>query len=415
MKEGSSGKLLKNTFYLYLVTVVKLVAPLITLPYLTRVLSVSAYGTVSFVKAYCTYVMLFIDFGFLLSATKNIVQCKNDAAKIGVIGGDTIVEKTILTAIALAATIPLCFIMPILKSNIAFTLLYFSSCAATIGIIDFLYRGIEKMEYVAIPFTLSKIIVILLTFILIKSDDSLLLMPVLELTGNITAAIVSIAFLRSLGIKLSISGEETWIRDLKDSGVYFLSNFATTFFGALTTIFVGLFMSSTEVAIWSVSMMVVSAVKAMYSPISNSLYPHMIVTKDLKLINRVAGYLTIPLVIGCTIIVIYGEPIMAVFASEKYIESAKVLVYLIPVFVFSLYSMLYGWPVLGSINKRNETTATTAIAALVQLIGLISLVCLNAFNLYSLAICCGLSEAILLITRLIILIRNRHMFSKSNQ
>ena len=75
--------LLQNTIWLYVVTGVKLVAPLVTLPYLTRALSIGAYGTVSYVKAYCTYVQLLIDFGFLLSATSQIVMARNDMGTIG--------------------------------------------------------------------------------------------------------------------------------------------------------------------------------------------------------------------------------------------------------------------------------------------------------------------------------------------
>ena len=61
---------INNTIALYAMNIVKLIFPFLTLPYLTRVLSTSGYGVVTYVKAVIVYAQLFIDFGFMLSATK---------------------------------------------------------------------------------------------------------------------------------------------------------------------------------------------------------------------------------------------------------------------------------------------------------------------------------------------------------
>ena len=68
----------KNIILLYGFSIAKILFPLITLPYLTRVLSVEKYGVVAYVKSIMTYMQLVIDFGFMLSGTKEIVQTKDD-------------------------------------------------------------------------------------------------------------------------------------------------------------------------------------------------------------------------------------------------------------------------------------------------------------------------------------------------
>lgn len=409
-KRGRQG-LLQNTIWLYIVTGVKLIAPLVTLPYLTRVLSMGAYGTVSYVKAYCTYVQLLIDFGFLLSATRQIVIADGDLRKIGAVAGDTIVEKGLLSIAGLAATLIACLAVPILRDSFQFTIMYYLSCVMTIGILDFLYRGIERMQYVAIPFVVTKAISVFLTFVLVHSDSDMLLIPILEIIGNGAAAFISISFLRGMSIRLTFTTPKKWLSDLADSFIYFISNFATTFLGALTTLIAGILLSSEDVAIWSVCMMVLSAAKAMYSPISNSLYPRMLQTKDLQLINRICIALTIFLVLGCGILLFFAEPIITAFAGEKYIQSAYILKWLTPSFVFSFYSMMYGWPVLGAIGKRDETTVTTVLAALFQALALGVLIVVGKFSLVSLSICCGLSEGVLLLLRIAAIIKNKAAFS----
>ena len=91
-------RLVKNTMFLYIMTFVKLVLPLITLPYLTRVLSKDAYGVVSYVKSCMAYVQLIIDCGFILSATKEVVEIFNSGdadvnKKLGRVVGNVYAAK----------------------------------------------------------------------------------------------------------------------------------------------------------------------------------------------------------------------------------------------------------------------------------------------------------------------------------
>lgn len=400
-----SKKVLKNTIWLYLFTIVKLVVPLLILPFLTRKLSVSTYGVVSFVKAYCVYVQLIIDFGFLLSATKKIAIANGNKINIGIICGDTLVEKSILSIGTIIITSILCFIVPIFKQEPFFTLLYCLSCVTSIGVLDFLYRGIEKMEKVAVPICVAKVLSVLIVIVFVNSDKELLLIPLSEIAVNIIASILSIWFLRDEKIKIIVSNFTNWVKDLKTSGIYFLSNFATTILGAMTTLVVGVILSNQEVAFWSICMLFVSAAKAMYSPIGNSLYPYMVRSRDLKYVNKIALILSFPLMLSVLFIYLYGDNFIVFIVGEKYEQMPEIIKWFIPVLIFSFYSTLYGWPVLGAINKISETTKTTVLSGLIQLLGVYLLISSNVFSLINLAICCSCSEGCLFLFRLFLIVK----------
>ena len=212
---------IKNTSSLYILNIVKLLFPLLTLPYLTRVLSLDAYGMVTYVKALIAYVQLVIDFGFMLSATKNIVNACANPSKIGRIVGDTLAEKIFLSIISILIYSILMWQIPIMRENILFSVLYLLATVTNIFIFDFLFRGIEKMHAVAIPYVVSKTIITVLTFIVVKDDSSILWIPILEGVGNLVAAVVSYGFLHHYGIKLSFSDLPVWVKDLKESFIYF--------------------------------------------------------------------------------------------------------------------------------------------------------------------------------------------------
>lgn len=399
MKHSNKMSLLKNTLALYLMNIVKLVFPLLTLPYLTRTLSTDAYGVVTYVKALIVYVQLFIDFGFMLSATKEIVFAAEDNKKTGRITGDTLAEKGMLAIFVTLLFIIAVLFIPILNQNKLFGLLYLMSALVTIFMFDFMFRGLEKMHLIAIPYIVAKSITTFLTFVMIHGDAELLLIPALEIVGNIVAVLISLYFVRKIGIKISFSSYQKWIKDLKKSFIYFVSNFATTVFGALTTVIAGFYLSMSNIAFWGVCMQILSAAKALYNPITNSLYPHMLRGIDLKLIKKINIVMIIPMTIGSAIVVFESETVMQMLGGDKYIIAGNILRVLLPAFIFSFYSMLYGWPVLGAMGKVKETTTTTIFASFVQVCGLVILILSNRFSLFGLAITNSLSEIMLFIAR----------------
>lgn len=402
--------LVKNTGMLYLLTLAKILLPLVTLPYLTRVLSTNSYGMVAYVKAFMTYVQLFIDFGFVLSATKKVVYASDNKSKLGRIILDTIIEKLILAMGTFIILVGCISFIPILNENALFVILYFISIVLSIFLVDFYFRGIERMEMVAFPYVISKTISTLLTVILIKSDADVLLIPIMEIFGTFIACVVVIAILFKSKLNFAISNIKVLWNDIRESSVFFISNFATTFLGSFTTIVAGATLQSSEIAYWSVCMQLVSAIKILYSPITNSLYPSML-QEPKKRILKMTMIIIMPVVVfGCVVTFLFSNKIIFILGGAKYVAAGAILRYLVPVLLFSFPSLLFGWPALGAIGKERENTITTIISALFQLSIIFVFFVFNIMTLKMLAISCSISEFILFITRYYVYRKNIFMF-----
>lgn len=395
-----NNNMINNTIMFYLMTVAKIIFPLITLPYLTRILSVDSYGVVSFVKSYMVYIQLVVDFGFSLSSVKDIVEANNDKKRIGIITGQTILAKLILSAISLVATLILCPFIPLLGNNLLYTLLSFFVIFLSSFLMDFLFQGIEKMHVMTISFVIMKLISTSLTLVLVKSDLDILWIPMLDIISSIIAIIFTLREVHKYKISIKIKTLKKSIELIKESSVYFISNFATTAFGALNTLLIGIAMDSTQVAYWSVALQLIAAVNAMYSPIVNGIYPQMVREKSLLLIKKIL-YIFMPIVfVGCTVFFISAKFIVLIVSGEEYLYSVTVLRYLIPILLISFPVMVTGWPTLGAIGKAKETTITTTVTAVAQVLGLIVLMLINKFTLINVAILRCLTELLMLILRI---------------
>ena len=397
---------------LYIMNIAKLVFPLITLPYLTRVLSVDCYGVVSYVKATMVYAQLVIDFGFMLSGVKAIAETREDMNKVGVITGNIVTAKGMLALAAFAFIIAAAFLIEILRENMLYTILAFIPILLYIFLLEFLFRGLELMHVIAVRYVIMKSISVGLTLVMVKGDSDILWIPILDILSSLVAVALTLWEVKKLGIKVSFaeSVKGGW-DSLKTSSVYFISEAATTVFGALNTVLVGIFMDKADVAYWAVCLQLVSAVRAMYTPINNGIYPQMIKTKDINIIRKTVKVFLPIVIIGCLIVLIFAEQILVIAGSAKYAAAAPVMRCLVPVLFFSFPAMLLGWPTLGALDKVKETTKTTLAAAFVQIAGLAALGLTGNFEIMLVALMKSFTEMRLMGFRLRYCLKYRGEFA----
>jgi len=403
----------KNTMLLYMLTFAKMVFPLITLPYLTRVLTKDSYGVVTYVKSCMTYLHILVDFGFLYSAVKDIVNCNGDKLKIGIATGEVLVGRVLLGALSLVCAVILCFVIPILRDYFLFTMLSAVAVALTAFLLDYLFRGLEKMHVLTIIFVIMRGLTTALTFIFVKSDKDLLVIPILDIVGNIMAVIVSLCFLYRCKIKIKFPQLKNVFLRLKESAIYFISGIATTAFTALVTLLIGIFITDlTLIAYWGVSIQLINAVVSMYDPIMKGIHPQMVKHKNIKFIGKVLCLFMPIVLVGCLICFFFPETIITIIAGEKYIDAVPIFRGLIPVMLLSFPSMLMGWPSLGAINKEKQVTFSTITSALFQIIVLGIFILFDIFTMTAVIILRSVTEFVLMAIRGYFVLKYKNAFKE---
>lgn len=390
---------LKNIIMLYGMSISKIIFPLLTLPYLTRVLSVESYGVVSYVKAVMQYLQIAVDFGFMLSGTKDIVNAKNDHEKLEKEVGDILLARILLAAAAFVALLGMIVVIPLLRTNIGYTLLAFVTVFLSVFLFDYFFQGIEKMQVIALRFATMRGIATAMTFVFVHSDKDVLLVPLLDAVGSLVAVLLVFIELKKENITIHFSGFKAAWKKLRDSFVYFASNMATTAFGALNTLLIGAFLPATEVAYWSVCMQLIGAVQTMYTPIIDGVYPEMIRTKRWDFIKHLL-MIFMPIVFAGSAFSIAVAPyVLQIVGGKQYVAATPLFRLLVPVLIFSFPAVVLGWPTLGALNKAAQVTKTTIISAIVQLGGLLGLIVTGRFTVLWIAVFRCITEFVLLVSR----------------
>ena len=334
-----------------------------------------------------------------MSATKDIVNYKNNKEKLEYVVGDTLLARIILGVIGLIIILILSFALPILRNNVLYTVLSYVVVFESVFLMDFLFRGLEKMHIITIRFILMKVISTVLTFVFIKNDSNLLWIPVLDIISSFIAIVLVFAEIKKIDLKMKFSGIKNVMKSIKNSFVYFISNVASTSFNALSTIIIGIYVSPTEVAYWSICMQIIGTIQACYSPISDGIYPEMIRSKNINLIKKILKIFLPIITVGCIATFFLAKPVLMILGGEKYLPGVPILQMLIPNLFVGFLAIIYGWPTLGAIGKEKEATKTTIYAIMVHILLLVILILTKNFTLYTIAVVRVITEFVLFGTR----------------
>lgn len=406
-------RIINNTIMLMIFNTTKIIMPFITLPYLTRVFTTDTYGVVTYAKTVMTYMQIFVDFGFVLSATKDIVNTKGDKEKMATVIGDTMLARVILGLIGFVIVLILCLALPILRANMLYTILSYNVVFLSIFLMDFLFRGIEKMHVITIRFIVMKTISTVLTFFFIKNDSDVLWIPILDILSSGVAIALVFWEIKKMKVGIKLTKVKNALKSIKDSFVYFLSNVASTSFNALSTIIIGIFISATDVAYWGVCMQIIGTIQACYTPISDGIYPEMIKSKNINLIRKVIKIFLPIVTLGCILAYFLAKPGLWILGGDDYLAAVPIFRILIPTLFFGFFAIIYGWPTLGVVGKTKETTMSTVISIVVHIILLGVLVLTNSFTLVNIAIVRTITEIVLFGTRYVFYRKYRKLFNEA--
>lgn len=392
----------KNALWQYGLQAAKYVLPLITLPYLTRVLEPEGYAFYAYVVSFMAFAQVLVDFGFNLSGTKRIAAAASTGEESRVVGAVT-QARLVLCLVAGALVMVVAHFLPMTRGHALYVFIAFLAVCGKGLLPDFLFQGHEQMGPITTRFLVSKGLSTALTFVFVRSMGDILWVPVLDVLSNGVALAWSFAAARRrFGTSVAWVPMGEALRELGSSGLYCFSNMAASVFSGFTTLLIGAVVEDASlVAYWSLSMTAVSAVQSLYTPVTNSLYPHMVNTADWRYARRLALLAAPAVLAGTVAFALLADPIMLVLGGAGYAGGAWVLAWVSPVLFFSFFAMLLGWPVLGAAGKVAEVTKSTVTSALFCIAALLAAAALGAATLQVVCVIRCATEALLFLVRFV--------------
>lgn len=397
----------KNTLWQYGLQILKYLFPLLLIPYLTRILGTEGYAVYAYVLSFMGVVQTIADFGFTLSGTKKVVDLRGDTAALSrLVGAITVARLMLLCGLFFCVMVVTRFI-PIMAENTVYVIWAFFATAGRTVLPDFIFQGNERMGPLTTRYFASKGVQVALTILLVRGPGDLILVAV----ADVLSEIVDIAWSyraqkRMFGVGIARPTFKESFEELRVSAIYCVSNVSSSLFSGFTTVIIGLAITSkTDIAFWSLALTTVNAVQSLYTPIANSLYPHMIKNRDFGFARKLALVALPVLVLGIVAYCALSKPIMLVLGGPEYVGGAHVMWMISPIFIFSFYGILIGWPVLGAMGHVKELTVSTLFTGIVNVVSLLALYLAGLITLDVICVARWGCDALLLLVRVFMLWR----------
>jgi O-antigen/teichoic acid export membrane protein len=269
-------RLRQNIIALGFVQLGNYLVPLLTLPYLTRVLGAEAFGRVVFVQTVMAFFVLWVDFGFSWSATRHISEHRDDAQEISRTFSVTWLAQWVLLVFGALLLAVLVFCLPSMRKDAD---LYFWGFGLVIGQVLFpiwLLQGLENMKLVALLQLASKLLSLPLLFWLVRgADDGALTLVFLSSVSLLSGVFSIVWIVRQRMVWWCRPSRSELMAVFRAAGVLFLSRLSISLYTSLVPLVVGLVAGSTQLAYFNLADKVKTLVQSLLNPVSQALFPRM--------------------------------------------------------------------------------------------------------------------------------------------
>ncbi len=339
--------IMQDTLWVTVLQGLNYLIPLFVWPYLIVVLGAEGFGIVGFALSFVQFLMLVVDFGFNLTATKQIATADSQDA-IDAVSSATLYAKMLLFGVAvIIGTVVLC--LPQFAVYRVAVAVLLPMLLSSVFSMQWLYQGTGHIRRLWIINSACRLVIIPLTFVIVKGAADVLAAVGIQAAAYFASALAGLVW--ALRKRLFVFRRSSWqaVRaSLRESLPLFVSTATSSVYAMLLVVVLGYFAATQEVGLYSaVEKIIRVACYALLIPALQVCYPQIskLAATDkqaaLRMVRLLCGGLVaVMMVIGC-VLFFGGEQLMALMGKD-YTGSAQLfrIMAFIPVFV--VISGVYG-------------------------------------------------------------------------
>lgn len=344
------------------------VLPLITFPYLISVLGAEKFGIISFAQAVSQYLVVITDYGFNLTATRQISVHREDPHQVSMIFSSVFTVKLLLLVLSVLVYLPIVLLVPQLQENSDVFLLYLGWVVGYTLFPIWLFQGLEKMKFITFVNVLAKLLFTVSIFIFVKEENDFALVPLLQSFGFLVAGVISlgIAF-QSLNVKFKLVSFKALAEQFREGWHVFVSSVTINFYRNTNIVLLG-FLTGDNVIVgyYSIAEKIVKVIQSISNPVSQALYPFFskkfsqnTVRQSVQTLFKLLKVYGISLGIVSILLFITAEPLLKAFVKEYHPALLLDIRILSSVILFGGLNYLVG--IIGLINLGQKKTFTLGV------------------------------------------------------
>lgn len=362
----------KNYIYNLIYQILVMIIPLITTPYLSRVLGAENIGIYSYTLSITTYFILFGSLGVAMYGQREIAYVQDDKDK----RSKAFYEIFIMRIITLFISLIIFYITFCIKGeyNVYYKILILEIIANAIDI-SWYFQGLEEFKKTVIRNTIVKLISVVCIFVLVKNNNDLNKYFAIYVLSNVIGNLSLWLYIPKYTSKVKLN-ELKVIRHLKPTIILFIPQVATQIYTVLDKTMIGAIIADkSEVGYYEQAQKIIKLLMTIATSLGTVMMPRIAATYSKGNKEKVREYmntsfsfimlLAFPLMFG---IISVANKFVPLFYGNGYEKVIPIMCIISPIIIFIGLSNVTGTQYLLPTKQQNKYTISVVMGAVVNFI-----------------------------------------------
>ena len=361
-KEGRT--VFANFGYLSLLQVAGYVFPLISMPYLARVIGADGFGKIAFASAIVVWIQTISDWGFNLTATRDVAQNRDNKELVSRIFSNVLWARSVLTLLSGIILLLVVLLVPYLRENADIIFVTFLLVPGYILFPEWFFQAIEKMKYTTFFNLFLKLVFTVAVFVFIHKREDYLMQPLLTTIGYLLCGIGALYLIfKKWGYSLYKPQWGEIFKTIRNSTDVFINNLMPNLYNSFSVMLLGFFGGSTANGIYDGGNRFPSIFYQFQSVLSRAFYPFLSRRPDKH--SFYAKLNIVSALVGSVILVLMSPLIIKIMLGDEFEKSVVVMQILSFSVVFLAMGYTYGTNFLIINHKEKPLRNLSFISSIV--------------------------------------------------
>lgn len=362
-----------NTILNVVATASTAVMTVLTVPYLSRVLSVEGNGAVSYTQSVAGWFLTFCVPGISLYGVRECARVRDDSRKLATLVCELLIIISCCTCVSSLVFAMAILGIPAFRQVSGLMWIFLIGNVLSAYGVEWFYQSIEQYAYITIRTIVFKLLSIICVFCLVKTEDDYFLYGFLIAILSACNNLFNIARLAKL-VDFKYVEKIRIAKHIKPLSFFFVAGLSTTVITSLDTVLLGLFTTGTyQVGLYQFSMKCKNLFSAVINAVTNAMVPRVSYEESQGHTQRRLdiwhkGFVLIVFFsLSLSVYVfIFADPIINFTVTAKFSEAATPLRLLCPLMVLMALNTYMSSMMLIPMKRESVTTTVNAIGAIIS-------------------------------------------------
>ncbi|WP_289097754.1 flippase [uncultured Bifidobacterium sp.] len=364
-------------------TVSSLLFPLITFPYVSRILGAENIGKINYSQSIVSYFALFAGLGITNYAIREGAKIKRDAESLTRFAQQIFTINIISSAIAYVAFFVTVAVIPSLHAYMVLLLIQCLTIGFTTLGVEWLYSIFEDYLYISVRTILVQVASLILMFAFVHKPSDYIIYAAISVFATSAANVWGFFYSRRYA-KLALTRAPQIRRHFNPIMTLFMNNVATAIYSNAGTTFVGAMLGDVQVGLYSVAMKVYVIIRQAINSLTGVSMPRLsyLSSNDpqgyRRLLNKLFNAVIVVCLPAAVMVFALSRPIVLIISGPNYIEAVPMLEIIAFALAFTAPGVFLMNGILIPLRREKKVVVSTASGAAINI--LIYVVGIRAFG-----------------------------------